>query len=422
MLTNLITFSVMNLLLHPMKQTIKSCFILLMLAVTQVSAKTDSLQSHPGTFNDALNAARKVDKKLLLYFTAEWCSPCKAMEKHVFTDKKIVSFIDSLYVFYKTDIDTDPGKALKAQFPAAGVPAFSIINSAGERTFDFYGYDNAENFVQRLKEGLDPESAPLNLAKSRYQSGDRSIDFLRNYLTTLEEYGDPQARSVYYQLSELSSPQQMKSTFMWTKMNHYLNSDTTEDYVVLKENKADFVSLYGKDAVNRLLANPLNIKLEDAALEGDSLKFNALTVQLKEQDLGNIDDILYNNEKVLLFRLNDYDEFIALIESNKYPSARPDKAERLIDGAATVALRDATDIALLQAAQMWINESLALKTSVNQYAIAGRLSEKLNDLPVALKFYEQGIAQYYLENPTTEMEPTGLQSLIEGVKAKINES
>ncbi|WP_176146072.1 thioredoxin family protein [Parapedobacter luteus] len=377
------------------------------------------MRSYAGSFDKALQAAESTNKTLLLYFTAAWCAPCKLMEKKVFVDKQVVSLIDSLFVFYKVDIDSASGKHLKKRFDIRTVPSFSVIDGIGERTYHFSGYNDADNLIQQLKEGLDPENAPINLLRKQYENGDRSIGFLRRYLNTLEEYHDSGADSVYALLCKLSSPQEMKGEFMWAKMNAYINSDTTEDYRFLKDHKSELVFLYGEERVNHLLARPYSIQLENAALESNVPAFYKLAGKLKNGDFGNTDRLLYENEKLLFLQIEDYDKFISLIEAQQYPSLYPDRYDRLIDGATWVVLRDINHGPLLEKAKMWINESLNHKISSQQYIIAGQLHEKTGDLTVALRFYGKGLKQYRLDNPAAEMEPTGLHMLIADVEAKI---
>jgi thioredoxin-related protein len=52
----------------------------------------DSIQNHP--------------KKVFIEFYAEWCMPCKKMEKEVFTDPEVSEILNEEYYAVKMDVET----------------------------------------------------------------------------------------------------------------------------------------------------------------------------------------------------------------------------------------------------------------------------------------------------------------------------
>ncbi|RYG12015.1 MAG: DUF255 domain-containing protein [Chitinophagaceae bacterium] len=111
-----------------MKKIIFTLFALLFLYQT-----TFAVDFYNGTYQQALVKAKVENKPLFLYFTAKWCGPCQYMQKYIFPDTTLSTYIKQNYVALKLDIDTEEGKLVyyKSHQPKAptGVPAFIIMNS-----------------------------------------------------------------------------------------------------------------------------------------------------------------------------------------------------------------------------------------------------------------------------------------------------
>lgn len=57
------------------------------------------------TMNEAVLAQKKSPKKILIDFYAEWCGPCKLMEKNTFGHPEIAKYINENYYAVKFDAE-----------------------------------------------------------------------------------------------------------------------------------------------------------------------------------------------------------------------------------------------------------------------------------------------------------------------------
>ena len=77
----------------------------------------------------ATEQAQDENKLILLHFSAEWCRPCKQLEKFVFNSARVSDVVHSQLI--PVHIDTDNHPELVKQFAISEIPADVIINPAG---------------------------------------------------------------------------------------------------------------------------------------------------------------------------------------------------------------------------------------------------------------------------------------------------
>lgn len=82
-------------------------------------------------FDDARALAAESDRPLLLFFTAEWCVPCRVMKREVFADRKVMQAINASVVpvmLYAGEPGTD---AVFERYQVGGTPVTIFTDSAG---------------------------------------------------------------------------------------------------------------------------------------------------------------------------------------------------------------------------------------------------------------------------------------------------
>ena len=136
------------------------------------------------TFEHGLNwsqikeKAKKENKFIFVDLFTTWCGPCKYMSASVFPQTKVGDFFNAKFVnakiqMDKTDKDSEEVKAWYEEaerfgkdYKIAAYPTFLIFNPQGELVHRMVGGGDADEFIERSKDALKPETQYYALLKA----------------------------------------------------------------------------------------------------------------------------------------------------------------------------------------------------------------------------------------------------------------
>jgi len=79
-------------------------------------------------YQEALAAAKKHNRPIFLYFSAEWCGWCKKMKSETLSDAAVKYKLGKEYVTCL--IDTDKDRATARKYKVSGIPAYMVIDTS----------------------------------------------------------------------------------------------------------------------------------------------------------------------------------------------------------------------------------------------------------------------------------------------------
>ena len=99
--------------------------------------------TNPQSYEEALQLAKNSEKKIFLYFSADWCANCGEM-KQTFDDPSVAKMLAE-YIKYEVDVDKEREVARK--YKVHGVPAYRIIDGSEVTLNHGVGKKNPRQFL-----------------------------------------------------------------------------------------------------------------------------------------------------------------------------------------------------------------------------------------------------------------------------------
>lgn len=123
------------------------------------------------------------------------------------------------------------------------------------------GYRPADEFVEKIRKGIDPRWSPAGLTK-RYEKGERTPQLVDDYATLLLEQGKTNEGFgvINDYFNRLSARKKVKPENFFLYERYTLNFDDPKAQYVF-DNREQFVRANGKEIVDKLLYSWLRIRL-----------------------------------------------------------------------------------------------------------------------------------------------------------------
>ncbi|RYD22231.1 MAG: thioredoxin family protein [Verrucomicrobiaceae bacterium] len=112
----------------------------------------------------AIKQAKEQKKSVLVEFTgSDWCPPCIAMRKNVFSKKEFVSEASKKYILVELDFPNGDEPTKKRNQPYAeqykieGFPTVILLNSEGKEFTRFFAseFPKTEDFLKHIDTALE---------------------------------------------------------------------------------------------------------------------------------------------------------------------------------------------------------------------------------------------------------------------------
>ena len=102
-----------------------------------------------GDFAAAQEKAKASGKLVMIDFAAEWCGPCKMLDRTTWKDEGVISAVTEKAVAVRVDVDEN--RELAAQFRIRSIPTIIFIDGEGKEVSRLIGYRDAEGFLEEFQ-------------------------------------------------------------------------------------------------------------------------------------------------------------------------------------------------------------------------------------------------------------------------------
>ena len=90
-------------------------------------------------------------KLVFIDLYADWCPPCRMMEREVFSRKDVGEFMDQRFVAAKYNTDKPTGRELMKKYGSGSIPLYLVFDTGGELLGRITGAADAETFMDNLR-------------------------------------------------------------------------------------------------------------------------------------------------------------------------------------------------------------------------------------------------------------------------------
>ena len=126
-------------------------FIGLVLAVG-VYAAVDWAQD----YKSALARAAKEKKMVMVDLYADWCGPCRLLDKTTFSNADVQAALAKDFVPVKINIEANAeNRDLAARFDTGAIPHIVFLDSDGKKVADLLGYYPPDEFRDELRKVIE---------------------------------------------------------------------------------------------------------------------------------------------------------------------------------------------------------------------------------------------------------------------------
>ena len=94
-------------------------------------------------------------KLVFIDLYADWCPPCRMMEREVFSRKDVGEFMDQRFVAAKYSTDKPTGRELMKRYGRDAIPLYLVFDTRGELLGRIQGAAKPDEFMDNLQTILD---------------------------------------------------------------------------------------------------------------------------------------------------------------------------------------------------------------------------------------------------------------------------
>jgi thioredoxin 1 len=103
-------------------------------------------------YKSALAQAGKEKKIVMVDLYADWCGPCKMLDRLTFTNADVQAALSKDFVAVKLNVEGgQENRDLAAQFNTDAIPHILFFDSSGKKLSDIVGFVPADQFLEELR-------------------------------------------------------------------------------------------------------------------------------------------------------------------------------------------------------------------------------------------------------------------------------
>lgn len=128
--------------------TFFSCSIFQKKPIENTETEVTELFISAPDLNNVLETAQNEGKIVFVDIYTTWCTPCKVMDREVYTDPEVIRFLQENMISYKVDAEKDNGPDMMAIYEVLVFPTLLFLDDKGREISRSDGALDARGFLK----------------------------------------------------------------------------------------------------------------------------------------------------------------------------------------------------------------------------------------------------------------------------------
>lgn len=129
-----------------------------LLSLSSIAQSYGGIRFYNGNWFEVLNKAQEEGKFIFVDAYADYCRPCKEMDKSVFTNQEVALLYNKNFINYKLDVEDVTNHQFKEKYGVKQLPTFLYFTSSGELVKKDFGAKSVFDFLLLGKQVVDDVS------------------------------------------------------------------------------------------------------------------------------------------------------------------------------------------------------------------------------------------------------------------------
>ncbi len=336
------------------------------------------------SYKTAIENAKKENKPVFVMLYADWCPHCNQMKKEVFSDPKVMDFLNKNYVCVWKNIEKEEGTALKNKFKTTSLPAFLFLDSNETVLYALKGELKTPEFLAEANYALNPKFQ-LPYLEKEFLADPNNVTKFFAYLNTLKKGKDRTELSIptHIYLQTQSDDQLISETNWRVIANGVTDINSREFQYVLKHQK-EFAAVASQDRIDRKVENIVNELLRPLVDNLDTVSYYKQREVAKSIKLQKTDLLVFKFDLTMAERTEKWNFYKKVTFEDTEKTAWNDAG--LLKEIGQTYLKHIDDTEGLKKSISWVKHSLELNDSFDGNLLTARLYNKIKDKKSALKY------------------------------------
>jgi len=336
------------------------------------------------SYKTALENAKTQAKPVFVMLYADWCPHCNQMKKEVFSDAKVMDFLNQNYICIWKNIEKEEGMALKNKFKTTSLPAFLFLDANETLLYSLKGEMKTPEFLAEANYALNPKFQLPYLEKEFLADPGNSTAFF-NYLNTLKKGKDRTELSIPTHIYlQTQSDSQLVSETNWRVIANGVTDIKSREFQYVLNHQKEFAAVASQNRVDRKIESIVNELLRPLVDNLDTVNYYKQREVAKSIRLQKTDSLVFKFDLTLAERTEKW---------NFYKKTTLEDTQKLVWNDASFLkdigqtyLKHITDAESLKKSILWVKHSIELNNSYDGNLLLAKLYNKVKDKKMALKY------------------------------------